>query len=431
MARLKTVFLTCLVIISVILSVLLISGRPGPSPQVHREDVWFGPTPALHETSLPGRMYIINYQKEAYLVQTFSRMYSDLIMAFAQTQYGDDGGDLWTPGEYPESFPPGVLLRYDYQITRGLLASWLTMFYETDFPFAAIDSIFFPLDRGPVQFIDTASREVWQLQASMTWDVVERALSEPRDILDYTWTEMKSGENYSVAPGIFQLADSEVMVVPGWVAEEISYDAVIRSFYLEPSLIQELDGSEIYTDGLQALRIFPSGALEYTIGRAQTGSSVPSQAGSLDTVLNFICSHGGWPGDMLPSFIGVTSSERVRLEFSVFGFGLPITGDAGIAVELGGASVNYLTRKIITVSSDRDVEYVEIKPLSTHLTASESQAAQHFAKTDGEITDLALAYYFHQDQVIPVWRVWVDNQIISVGAADGRIINLRSLSGGD
>lgn len=429
MARLKTVVLACLVITSVILSVLLISGRPGPSPQAHREEVWFGPTPALHEISLPGRMYIINYQQEAHLVQTFSRMYYDLIMAFDQIQYGGDAGDLWTPGDYPDSFPPGVLMRYDYQITRGLLASWLTMFYEVDFPFAAIDSIFFPLDRGPVQFINTASREVWQLQASMTWDVVERALTEPRDILDYTWTEMKSGENYSVAPGIFQLAGPEVMVVPGWVAEEISFDAVIRSFYLEPSLIQELDGTDIYTDGLQALRIFPSGALEYTTGRAQTGSSVPSQAGSLETALNFISSHGGWPGKMLPSFIGA-SPERVRLELSEFGFGLPITGEGGIVVELEGAGVSHLTRKIIAVSSERDVEYVEIKPLSTHLTA-ETQAAQLFARTDGEITDIALAYYFYQEQVIPVWRVWVGGEIISVGATNGRIINVRSLSGGD
>lgn len=434
MAGIKTGFLICLVALSIILSALLMSGRPSNDPHVLPEEVWFGPEPALHEVALPGRVFVIFHNREAHLVQTFSRMYKDLILAFAQTQYGEDmGGDLWTPGEYPmDAFPPGVLLRYDFQVSRGLLAGWLTMFYETDFPFATIDSIFIPLDQGPVQFINSASREVWQLQANLTWDVFERAVTEPRDILEYAWRPMRSGENFTVASGVYQITKPETIVIPQWAGEEINYNTLIRSFYLEPSLIQEPDGTEIYTDGLQALRIFPSGALEYTTGRVQSGSSLPRQTGLMEAAMSFISSHGGWPGNMLPTFFGL-SSQSVRVEFSVFGLGLPIVGSTGITVEAEGPGISFLTRDIVNARTDVAVDYVEIKPLSVHLAAPETQVAQYFNTVSiGEIiSDISLSYYWNQDQLIPVWRVWVGRRIICVGASDGRVINVRTLSGGD
>lgn len=433
MPKLKTGLLVCLVIISILLAAALMTGKPTPAPGKQPEDIWFGSTPELHEVSIPNRIYLINAQGEIGLVETFSQMYLDLLMTFSQIQYRSArGGDVWTPGKYPtDTFPPGVLFRYDYQISRELLASWLTMFYDTDFPFASVDSIFVPLTPGPVQFINSTTQEVWQLNAALSWNVFERAVSEPEDVLGYRWAAMQSGDGYTAVPGVYELLRSEVLVVPGWTPEEINYNAVIRSFYLEPVLIQEPDGTEIYTDGLQALRIFPSGSLAYTVAPSLDGSAMPGQPGVMKTALSFLAAHGGWPGNTLPTYLGIEQAGDIRVEFTGYALGLPIFGtNTGIAIESNGARVSQYTRDLVWARPDVAVEYAEIKPLSWHFRDSETQAAKYFASVEAEIYDVALAYYWQQDQLIPVWKIWVGRQIIFVGAVDGRVINIRTPSGG-
>lgn len=432
MAKLKSGFLICLVIMSIILAIHLMLGQPLPPLPPQHEEVWFGPEPGLHEVSLPGRIYLIS-AGEILLVETFSRMYNDLVVTLGQIEYETGGvGDAWAPGEYIEDdFPPGVLFRYDYPLSRELLASWWALFYETDFPFAAVDSIFVPLDQGPVRFINSSAREVWLLQASLTWDVFARAVSEPKDVISYCWVPMESGENYTVASGVFQLEESEVLVVPDWVKEEINNTSLIRSFYLKPSLIKESDGTEIYTDGVQALRLYPSGALEYTVVNSQANPGSPGQGAWVKTAVNFVTAHGGWPENMLPTYLSIIPSEQGRLEFARYGLGFPIIGQAGIAVEMDGAAVCFYSRDMVWIRPESVAGYAEIKPLSTLLSNPSTQAAQFFSAQEAEITDLALAYFWQQERMVPVWRVWVGQQVICVGAVDGRILNVRTRSGGD
>jgi len=433
MAKAKTILLIALVIISCFLANALMSGQPFSAPSGQNDLVWYGPEPGLHEVSLPGRIYIIGAQGEARLVETFSNIYNELVVTLGQIHYDYNlGGAEWSPGEYARTgYPPGVLFRYDYQISREFLASWLSMFYETDFPFVSIDSIFVPMERGPVQFINSTTREVWQLQVSMPWDVFYSAVVDPPDTLGYSWTPMKSGENYAAAPGVYEIADPEIIVIPDWYSEEINYDALLRSFYLEPALIQEPDGTEIYTDGLQALRIYPSGAVEYTVVSSQPSSTMPLQKGLVQTSLRFITAHGGWPGMALPTEVVIRPATLVRLEYVSFGLGLPVISDkAGLAIEMKGLSVSRYDRNLIRVRSDVIKGYAEIHPLSVLLSSMSTQASQYFTTVNQEISDLALVYYWKQGQIMPAWRVWVGRQVIYVGAEDGRILGLREQLGG-
>lgn len=432
MARFKTGALIILVILSSCLAVLLMMGQPVPGPPAPGEDIWFGPEPNLLEVSLPSRIYIVYSQDEALQVETYSRMYDDLTVTLAQIQYtSGTGGTEWTSGEYTKViFPPGVLFRYDYQISREMLACWLKMFFETDFPFASIDSIFVPLEPGPVQFINSSTKEVWRLQVSLPWDVLELAITNPRDTLGYNFKAMIPGENFVVGHGVFEIEETEVMVVPAWYGEEVNFHALINSFYLASSLIQEPDGTEIYTDGQQALRIYPSGAVEYTIVGTSGESSLPIQKELMETSLRFISNHGGWPGSILPTELGVRSGQNIYLEFSSIGLGLPVVGDnIGLAVEMNGLAVSGYYRNLIKVRPDKVADYVEILPLSWHLAGPTTQVAKYFSEVDSEITDLALVYYWHQDRLVPTWRTWVDRQIIYVNAVDGRILNIREQAG--
>lgn len=431
MARFKTGLLIALVIISGYLATLLMSGQPVFGPPGPGGNVWFGPEPALFEASLPGRIYIIDAQEEVLLVETFSGMYDDLTTILALLQYESGGGE-WSPGEYNRAgFPPGILFRYDYQISREMLASWLKMIYETDFPFAAIDSIFIPLEAGPVHFINSSTEETWLLSVSLPREVLELAVTNPRDTFGYKWNALQPGDNFAAAVGVYDIAGPEVMVVPAWGHEEVDYDALVHSFYLTPSLIKEPDGTEIYTDGLQALRIYPSGAVEYTFAGYERDLSMPIQKDLVKASLRFVSAHGGWLGNTLLTELGVHPAQNVRLEFSSYGLGLPVLGDTGVAIEMKGLAVSGYYRNLIAIRPDQIEDYVEILPLAQLLSSPSTQAAKFFSEARLEITDLALVYYLSGEQLIPAWRVWSKRQAIFVGAADGRILNIKEQTRGE
>lgn len=432
MARIKTGLLIALVIISGYLATLLMSGQPVFGPPGPGDNFWFGPEPALFEASLPGRIYIINAQEEVLLVETFSGMYDDLTTTLALLQYESGGGGDWSLGEYNRAgFPPGVLFRYDYQISREMLASWLKVFFEPNFPFAAIDSIFIPLEAGPVHFINSSTGETWLLSVSLPREVVELAVTNPRDTIGYRWNALGAGENYAAAAGVYEISEPEVIVVPAWDYEEVNYEALVHSFYMVPSLIQEADGTEIYTDGLQALRIYPSGAVEYTFAGYERDVSMPPQKELLEASLRFISVHGGWPGNMLPTELGIRPAQNVRLGFSSYGLGLPVLGDTGLAIEMKGLTVSEYYRNLITIRTDQVGGYAEILPLSQLLSSPSTQVAKFFSETNLEIADLALVYYLSGEQLIPAWRIWSGRQEIFVGAGDGRILSIKEQARGD
>lgn len=432
MVRAKAGLLASLVICSLALSALIIFGQPVPNSGSRGTGPWFGPKPGLHEISLPGRIYICSPNQGAILIETLSQTYSDLVLTLGQMEYGSEkGGDVWVTGEYTsDSITPGVLFRYDYQISRGLLANWLTMFYETDFPFAAIDSIFVPLDGGPVKFINSATGVLWQLQADLPLSVFQQAAAEPRNPAAYPMAVMGHGETYSVAAGIFDLVEAQEIAVPACQLEEVRTEDIIHSFFLNPSIIQEADGTETYTDGFGALRIFPSGALEYTSGRQGQGAVFWDQPQLMQATIDFLVAHGGWPGNMLPVYLSNRPGESVSLEFCSFSKGLPITGEnVGIAVEFQQDQVSDYQRHLALAAEEAVEIYAEIKPLAWHL-ASDSQAGQFFAEGNKHISDLALAFYWQQDRLIPVWRVWTGNQVVHVAASDGRILQIKIQLGG-
>jgi len=425
MTKFKTVLLVMLVTSSLVLASMLILGQPSFSVEPE-EQVWFGPEPVLYEVSKPSRIYIVD-TNEIFLVHTFSEMYDELVATFAQIELGSE--DVWTSGQYRSSLSPGIVLRYDYQISRGLLASYFTTFYESDFPFASVDIIHIPLDRGPIEFINSATGEVWQLHAQFAWGVLENALAHPRDVFSYNWVELRPGENYTVVPGVYQLAQTETMVVPNYIQEELNHDALIRSFYLEPVLIQEADGTEIYTDGFQALRIFPSGAVEYSVG-SHGRADFMGQAEYAKKAMGFVSTHGGWVQDVLLTHVGGTP-EEYRMEYVPYNFGIPVLGrDSGLTLEFLNGEVNRYRRSLVMPKSDSIEKYVEINPLSQLLTPL-TQAGRYVATLDSPIHDLALAYYHIDDGLVPVWRVWVGGQIILIGAEDGRILEIKSTSGGE
>lgn len=427
MAKFKTGLLLVLVAISIYQAAVLMSRHPAPVSPDPGSNAWFGPAPDLFEASLPARIYVIDSDGEIRLVETFSSMYDDLTATLAQIHYEPGaGGTEWALGDYiGEGFPPGILFRYDYLISREMLASWLMMFYESDFPFAGIDSIFVPLESGSIQFINSSTQEAWHLPVLPPQTVMELAVESPRNTIFDRWNALEEGVNYTVGAGVYEIDEPKLIAVPAWDREEVSIDALVHSFYLTPSVIQESDGTNIFTDGLQALRIYPSGAIEYTYTGTQRDISMPIQKELVEASLRFISVHGGWPRNMLPTELGVVPARNVRLEFSSFGMGLPVIGEASLVIEMDGLAVSGYQRNLIRVRADEIVNFVEILPLSRHLSNPSTQIAKFISETTLRVSDLALVYYMQGDQLFPAWRILAGRQEIYVGAEDGRILKMK------
>lgn len=432
MFKFKAVLLASLVVCSVVLSTLLIFGQPVPS-RAHRDtSPWFGPIPDLHEISLPQRIYVCNKYQEVSLIETMSPMYFDLVRALGLMELSNEqGGDAWVTSEFTrDTIQAGVLFRYDYQIARDLLTNWLAMFNETDFPFVAIDCIFVPLDGGAVKFINTATKTLWQLQVDLPLTVFQHTAAEAGNLSAYPMAVMESGETYAVAPGVFDLAKPEQIAVPACELQAVKTGEIISSFFLNPSVIQETDGTKTYTDGFAALRVFPSGALEYTCGGQSQGAAYYSQTQLMQKALDFIGAHGGWPENMLPASLSNRPAQSISIEFRNFARGLPVTGEnLYLCVEFLADTVSNYRRNLAVADEETVQIFIEIKPLATHL-ATESQAGLFFAETKRLISDLTLAYYWQQDKLIPVWQVSAENKVVYVAASDGRILQIETLSGG-
>lgn len=430
MIRVKTALLISLVICSIVLSALIIFGQSIPEGTDKVRQPWFGPKPGLHETSLPGRIYIYYSEDESVLVETFSQMYSHLVLTMGQMDYSSaKGGDVWVTGEYNgDSLSSGVLFRYDYQISRGLLAKWLPHFYETDFPFAAIDGIFVPVDGGPVKFIDSHSGVLWQLQADLPLLVFQQAADESRNPIARPMTLLESTEAYAVAPGVFDLAAVQNVSVPPCHREELRTDEIIRSFFLTHSIIQEADGVKTYTDGFGALRIFTSGMMEYTAGTQGNEAVFLDQPQLMQSSINFLSAHGGWPGSMLPVYLS-NFGDSVRLEFASFAKGLPIAGDkVGIALEFQQGQVSSYQRQLVVETETVTEALAEARPLGQHL-ASETQVGKFFTEGSKRISDLAPVFYLQQNRLIPAWRVATGDEFVYAAAGDGRILHISPLGG--
>lgn len=453
MTKLKTALLIILVIISIALSVSLMIGQRIPGRQLDHEKIYFSPKPEIGDVALPTRIQLISANGSVLQVKTFSSFYTELIIQLSQLQYGPyDEGEIWQPTVPPAPSSPGILFRYEYPVSKGLLASLLIHFHETDFPFDFdyVDAIFVTYDADAqslteqtdseqedseseqedshppkVYFINEQSRQAWSLSGGLAWEEFMEADDHSGDLLEVELEVMESGPEYSVSSRVYDASSPTPFLVPVLYREEIDYNAVVKAFYLDPSttrLIQERDGAELYTDGFQALRIYPTGALEYTVAQPQPRALIPEQTDAVETALDFVTQHGGWIGDILLSENRVLLDGQVRLDFSGFGRGLPLYGEnTGIVIEMDGLAINYYSRRLLFATED-NAEYIEVIPLSKLLETASTEASQTICSLQGEITDVSLGYYWLGNQIVIVWRVVAADEVYLIAASDGSIL---------
>ena len=117
--------------------------------------------------------------------------------------------------------------------------------------------------------------------------------------------------------------------------------ALVGRFFADPGVvrrIEERDGATIFTDGRSGLRVYPSGALEYSTPRptGTRGSIEPDAA--LSVALSFLAGHGGVPPGMVlwecrPARLDEERAWTLEMGFLVNGMlAVAPGGAAGMAV---------------------------------------------------------------------------------------------------
>ncbi|NPV69805.1 MAG: hypothetical protein HPY55_04030 [Firmicutes bacterium] len=160
----------------------------------------------------------------------------------------------------------------------------------------------------------------------------------------------------SIDRGVFLPLDLPVatlMVKP----EPLVPDQILQKFFLDRSVvrrIEEKDGAVIYSDGRQGLRIYRPGAIEYTCPLVTGDASGMDELTVLERSLEFVATHGGLPdGAFLLDSMGRVhklSGGLSEVQFSYSYRGIPVWGnDSPISVTLSSQGTESYRRCVRVV----------------------------------------------------------------------------------
>jgi regulatory protein YycH of two-component signal transduction system YycFG len=173
------------------------------------------------------------------------------------------------------------------------------------------------------------------------------------------YVELQSRPNLLVTDGIFVPADPPRLGAIEARPEPTSPDDLRRLFFPDVSIVRETherDRAVIYNDGLNSLRVYRTGAIDYNVVGGAGGGGVAAFDAQLALMraAEFVNFHGGWPNEAflagldMPPFSPITGEDdRYSASFAYRFRGLPIVGGEGaIHVSLTAGGVEAYSRHV-------------------------------------------------------------------------------------
>ncbi|NLJ34341.1 MAG: hypothetical protein GX349_07105 [Firmicutes bacterium] len=231
------------------------------------------------------------------------------------------------------------------------------------------------------------------------------------------------GGDPSYAPGVYLPAGELSLPTLKAVVEKLPADSVTGTFFADMSLvrtIQERDGALIYTDGQRALRLYPSGVLEYGYPSLRAkGPSLPPAA-AFERGRHFVDQHGGWPAEVRLSTIRVENrpdGQHYQLTYRQYEGDIPLLLPApalSLSVHSGGVT-DYGRQVVTTYPLEAAQALVDPQELLPELLASPALQENLEEGEEAVISALYPAYYGQavgeRDYILkPVWVVKVAGQ---------------------
>ncbi|HHV18717.1 MAG TPA: hypothetical protein GXZ27_07650 [Thermoanaerobacterales bacterium] len=244
----------------------------------------------------------------------------------------------------------------------------------------------------------------YRLGKSDSTEELSSLIKEINDSNPPLYANLTADVNLKVIGDVYVSLLSYELPVYSMKRESISEERLASNFFTDFSVIrriEERDGTIIYTDGQQGLRIYDNGAIEYNLPVSREQRKNQSLYEAFKTAIDFVAAHGGWPKDAyLDSYevknesLGPTHTFRFKIR--VNGFRI----------------INFNDFMNVTVEGNQVKNYYRDVSLSTKqegildlMTPVEALNAAVSTKNIKVVNDIYPGYMIEDEQLKPAWVV--------------------------
>jgi len=243
-------------------------------------------------------------------------------------------------------------------------------------------------------------------------------------------------EGFTFAPGVYVPAEELFLPVLGATVETLPAESVASTFFVDMSLvrrIKERDEAVIYTDGQRALRLYPSGVLEYNFPGLQEKTATLSFLTAWERSRLFVEQHGGWPPEIRAGEITGEvhdGAQHFRLNYYQYQKGIPLRlprPALSLSVNSGGV-VTY--ERLVVTPYQIDYPRSLVNPLDLLAAAARGQEEK---ETEVHVTGISLAYFGRpaggrEYLLEPVWIIEMDGEQFFYAAQSGKPVRPPGLA---
>jgi regulatory protein YycH of two-component signal transduction system YycFG len=229
-------------------------------------------------------------------------------------------------------------------------------------------------------------------------------IKEIRDFNPPLFASLTADVNLKVIGDVYVSLLSYELPIYSLKRESISEERLASNFFADFSVIrriEERDGTVIYTDGQQGLRIYDNGAIEYNLPVSREQRKTQSLYEAFKTAIDFIATHGGWPKDAYLASYEVKSEPSgptyfFRFKIRVNGFRI-INFNDFMNVTVEGNQVKNYYRNISLITKQEGILDL--------MTPVEALNAAVSTKNIKVVNDIYPGYMIEGEELKPVWVV--------------------------
>jgi regulatory protein YycH of two-component signal transduction system YycFG len=239
-------------------------------------------------------------------------------------------------------------------------------------------------------------------------------------------------EGCTIAPGIYVPAEELQLPVMWATVENLPAESVASTFFVDMSLvrkIKERDEAVIYTDGQRALRLYPSGALEYNFPSLQEKTATLSFPTAWERGRLFVEQHGGWPPEIRAGEVAGEvhdGGQHIRINYYQYQKGIPLRlPEPALSLYVNSGGVVVYERLVVT-------PYLALPPHPLVDPQELLEDAVRGQDQEGEgnraevvVTDISLAYFGRPEGgkeyiLEPAWIIEIDGEQFFYAAQTGK-----------
>ena len=267
-----------------------------------------------------------------------------------------------------------------------------------------IDSVVLIDDEGLQGYLVDSDGLFYSMGKSESAEKLNSIVREISNSNPPLYASLTADVNLKIPGGVYVSLLSYELPVYSLKTQPVSEERLASNFFTDFSVtrrIQERDGTVIYTDGTQGLRIYKNGAIEYNLPGSREQRKGLSMYDAFKTAIDFVNSHGGWDENVyLDSYTKDISQTMTKytFNFKIRVNGLTLTNvDDYLNVTVEGNQVkNYYRNVSISTKQEGLMELMPpIEALNTAVSTKNIKV----------LDDIYPGYIIQDEKLIPVWII--------------------------